>query len=119
LASEEGNSKRVLIIITKPPYTFEHPLGGLYTALALVDKGVKASILLVEDGVYCSLRGQRDGKVSFEDLLYTAHSSGVEILVLNKSLKARGLTREMLSEICKVIDDLNDVVESCDHLLCY
>jgi len=119
LASEKSRPKRALIIITKPPYAFEHPLGGLYTALALVDEGVKASVLLVEDGVYCVLRGQRGGKVSFEDLLYTAHASGVEVLVLNESLKSRGLSKELLSEVCKVVDDLDGVVEGCDHILCY
>jgi len=119
LAREGSNTKKALIIITKPPYTFEHPLGGLYTALALVDEGVEASILLMEDGVYCALRGQRGGKVSFEDLLYTAHSSGVEVLVFGGSLRARGLTRGMLNEVCKVVDNLDGVMEGYDHVLCY
>jgi sulfur relay (sulfurtransferase) DsrF/TusC family protein len=119
LAREGSNTKKALIIITKPPYTFEHPLGGLYTALALVDEGVEASLLLMEDGVYCALQEQKGGKVSFEDLLYTARSSDVEVLVFGGSLRERGLTKEMLNEVCKVVDDLDGVIEGCDHVLYY
>ena len=57
--------------------------------------------------------------MSFEDLLYTAHSSGVEVLVFGGSLRARGLTREMLNEVCEVVDNLDGVMEGYDHVLCY
>jgi sulfur relay (sulfurtransferase) DsrF/TusC family protein len=39
--------------------------------------------------------------------------------VFGGSLRARGLTREMLNEVCKVIDNLDGVMEGYDHVLCY
>lgn len=117
--TEVLKSRKALIVITKSPYTFEHSLGGVYTALALADKGVKVSLLLIGDGVYCALRGQKNEKMNFEDLLYTVHSSDILIFVCRESLKMRGLKEESLIEVCEVVDHLDDIIDEYEHLLCY
>ncbi|MEM2213726.1 MAG: DsrE family protein [Candidatus Nezhaarchaeales archaeon] len=116
---DSSNSKKVLIIITKPPYAFEHSLGGAYMALAIADKGMRVSLLLMEDGVYCALKGQRSETISFEDLLYAIHSSGIPILIYNESLAIRGLKEEFLMEVCRVISNIDNVIDDCDYLLYY
>lgn len=111
--------RKTLVIVTKPPYTSEHALGGIYTALALADKGLKVTLLLIDDGVYCAVKGQRSEKVNFEDLLYTAYSSGILVLVHEDSLKKRGLEPTVILEVCRIVSSLEEPLDEYDHILRY
>ncbi|RLG52006.1 MAG: sulfur reduction protein DsrE [Thermoproteota archaeon] len=93
----------LLVVLTKPPYGREDALGAAYTALACAEKGISSTLLLVGDGVYAAMRGQRPQGPSIEDLLYASYPD-VKLLVDGKSMEERGIRRDELVEHAKVAD---------------
>ncbi|NMC58297.1 MAG: hypothetical protein GYA51_02720 [Candidatus Methanofastidiosa archaeon] len=43
-------------ITDKPPYGYEDAFGGIYVAIACLDKGVEADVVLMGDGVCAALK---------------------------------------------------------------
>ena len=97
----------VVIVITKVPYGHESVYGGLYTAIACLERDLPATVILLGDGVYSAMKGQDSeilGYPCIEDLFYTL-SPKVKIYVHEKSMIERGIERDRLIEIVEVIDD--------------
>jgi len=52
-----------LIIVDKAPYGYEHTFSGFYVAIACLNKGMDADVLLVGDGIYAAIKNQEPGEV--------------------------------------------------------
>lgn len=109
--------KSVLVIIDKAPYGRENALGGLYIAIACLDKGFRTDVLLMDDGVYAALNYQNpEESINYPDigeLMYSVFPQG-KIFVHVDSLIQRGLDDHDLIEIVEMIEDklLFDVISS-------
>lgn len=109
--------KSVLVIMDKAPYGRENALSGVYAAIACLDKGFTADILLIEDGVYTALENQNSENAinypNIGELMYSVFPQG-KIYVHADSLIQRGLDYHDLIEITELIEDksLYDVIKS-------
>lgn len=52
--------KKIGIIITHAPYGHEDAFAGLYVGVAALSKGMQATVLLLENGVYTAIKEQGD-----------------------------------------------------------
>ena len=97
-----------MIVITKVPYGHESVYGGLYTAIACLERNLPAIVILLGDGVYSAMKGQASnenlGYPCIEDLFYTL-APKVKIYVHEKSMTERGIERDRLIEIVEAIED--------------
>ncbi len=111
-----------LIIIDKAPYGYENALSGIYIAIAGLDKGIQADILLMGEGVYSALKDQSSEKTigypSVGELTYSIFPEGNLFIHLN-SLTQRGIEYGDLVEIAELIDDktLYNLSKSKNHII--
>lgn len=111
-----------LIIIDKAPYGHENALSGIYIALAGLDKGIHADILLIGDGVYAALKDQSPEKTieypSVGELIYSIFPEGNLFIHLD-SLTQRGIEYGELVEIVEIVDDktLYNILKSKNHII--
>ncbi len=109
--------KSVMIVIDKAPYGRENALGGLYVAIACLDRDFSADVLLLDDGVYAALACQNSEESihypNIGELMYSVFPQG-KIFVHVDSLIQRGLDYNDLIEITEIIEDksLYDVMQS-------
>ncbi len=93
--------KTYVFIITKTPYEGEYALSTINLAVAIKNTCSNCRVVIVfsGDGVYCLKKNQRTKSFSIEDLVYIAHSVGVEVYYLGK----RGLKN--IIELAKPISE--------------
>jgi len=98
----------VVILVTSAPYGHENTYGGLYTAIASLDLGLRTVVVLTGDGVYSALKGQSAeksiGYPTIGDLFHRIHP-GAKIYAESSSLKERGLGKTDLIEIVEPVED--------------
>lgn len=111
-----------LIIIGKAPYGHENALSGIYVAIAGLDKGIHADILLIGDGVYSALKDQSSEKTigypSVGELSYSIFPEG-NLFIHLASLTQMGIEYGDLVEIAELIDDktLYNLSKSKNHII--
>jgi len=114
--------KSVLIVIDKAPYGRENALGGLYIAIACLDRDFSADVFLFDDGVYAALDCQKSEESinypNIGELMYSVFPQG-KIYVHVDSLIQRGLDDYDLIQIADIIDDktLYDVIKSKNKII--
>jgi len=115
----------ILIMITKAPYGRENVYGGLYTAIACLERKLSVTVVLVNDGVYSAMKGQASYKTlgypNIEDLFYALFPPA-KIFVDQSSMDERGIQKEDLIEIVEVIDEeelLNRIREHGEAIITY
>lgn len=114
--------KSILVVIDKAPYGRENALGGIYIAIACLDRDFSADILLFDDGVYAALDCQKSEESikypNIGELMYSVFPQG-KIYVHADSLIQRGLDDHDLIEIAEFIDDkmLYDVIKSKNKVI--
>ncbi len=107
----------LLVLVNKAPYGHENALGGLYVAIACLDNGIDADILLIDDGVYAALDDQNSefaiNYPNIGELMYSVFPQG-KIFVHVDSLIQRGLDYPDLIDIVEIVDDksLYEIVKS-------
>ncbi len=107
----------VLIIVDKAPYGYEDTFSGFYVAIACLNRGMKADVLLVGDGVYSAIKNQEPGgSVNYPkvgELSYLVFPEG-SIFVHKESMQDRGIEEDDLVEAAQIIDDtkLYEIISS-------
>jgi tRNA 2-thiouridine synthesizing protein C len=107
----------VLIIIDKAPYGWEDAFSGFYVAIACLNRELDADVLLIGDGVYAALEGQKPEETikypSVEDLTYLIFPEG-SLFVHRKSMEDRGIVEDDLVEAAQYVDDeeLYEIIKS-------
>ena len=98
----------VLIIVDKAPYGYEDTFSGFYVAIACLNRGMKADVLLLGDGVYSAIKDQEPGgRVDYPkvgELSYLVFPEG-SIFVHKESMQDRGIEEDDLVEAAQIIND--------------
>ena len=101
----------VLIIVDKAPYGYEDTFSGFYVAIACLNRGMNADVLLVGDGTYAAMKDQKPGgSVDYPnvgELSYLVFPEG-RIFVHLESMQDRGIVEDDLVEAAQIIND-NDL----------
>ena len=99
-------AKSVLVLITKSPYGLEEAFAGLRLALAMGVNGMKASVLMTEDGVYNAVGTQKPEIVKMPSNIEATkelYDFEVPVYVVKEDLAARGIPESKLFEGLKPI----------------
>ncbi|MEM2900730.1 MAG: DsrE family protein [Thermoplasmata archaeon] len=107
----------MLVIITKPPYGLEDAFAGLRFALSTVSNGMPTTVIMLDDGVFNAIKGQKSSAISMpsnEDAISDLAGLEVPILVARESFEKRNLSYEKLNGFCKMINEneLKEVVKN-------
>ncbi|HMK53582.1 MAG TPA: DsrE family protein [Methanobacteriaceae archaeon] len=106
-----------IIIIDKAPYGWEDSFSGYYVAIACLNRDLDADVLLMGDGVYSALDGQKPQETlkfpNVGELAYLIFPEG-NIFVHKESMEKRGINEGELVEAVQIIDDLElfEILES-------
>lgn len=93
---------KTLIIISKPPSS--RVIDGFYTALGIIGE-VEVNILLIDDGVYRAIKGQKGLNMSsVEDCIYSLYPEA-RVYAYKFSLVSRSVKPIEMVEIVKTIDE--------------
>ena len=98
----------ILIIVDKAPYGYEDTFSGFYVAIACLNRGMDADVLLVGDGIYAAIKNQvPGGSVNYPnvgELSYLVFPEG-NIFVHLESMLERGVEEDNLVEAAQIIND--------------
>jgi sulfur relay protein TusC/DsrF len=114
-------AQSILFLITRAPYGVEEAFAGLRMALAFAVNGVKTSVVMMEDGVYNAVAGQKAEVLkmpSNADATKELFDFEAQVHVVREDLKERGVAEDALLEGVKVIsrDNLRKLVIDHDVL---
>ncbi len=96
---------KLLLVLSKDPYTTETPDLVLDIGLNAKEKGNEVALYLVEDGVTAARNGE------FGKRLTSAHKKGIRIYADDKAVLSRSLTGKMVGGVeIKEIGTLLDFI---------
>ena len=113
--------KKILFMITKAPYGTSSAGEGFRAATALAGMDLDVTILLIEDGVFAALKGQKAETIGMKQLLEAIESAkeyGAKVLVHSESLKRRGIGQSEIADV-QIIDTqgLADLLQNFESTL--
>jgi sulfur relay (sulfurtransferase) complex TusBCD TusD component (DsrE family) len=98
-------NKKMTYLIATPPYDKIGAYTGARIALTSAMDGHKVSVVLMEDGVYCALKGMETTQFfKTVQILQDFKGAGGTILVCGLCLKERGIATTSLIDGCEVVD---------------
>lgn len=109
--------KSVFIIVDKAPYGYEDTFSAFYVAIACLNKGMHADVLLLGDGIYSAIKEQKPGgSVNYPnvgELSYLIFPEG-SVYIHKGSMDDRGVTENDLVEAVDVVNDsrLREIIKS-------
>ena len=109
----------MLVLITRAPYGLEDAFAGLRLALAMGVNGMSVSVVMVEDGVYNAVAGQKPEAVrmpSNKEATVELYDFDVPVHVVREDLSERGLSEESVFDGLKMVERaaLKDMVSTND-----
>jgi len=110
-------TETVTIILNEAAYGKERAWNALRLAMAMMTKGVKVNVFLLEDGVTVAKKGQRppEGYYNLEKMLAQLVQNGARVRACTTCLQARGLSQNDLVpgvEVGKLLDLVEWIRES-------
>src|SRR5574341_2671572 len=84
---------RLLLVLSKDPYTTETPDLALDIGLKAKEKGNDVALYLVEDGVTAARKSE------FGNKLAAAHKKGIKIYADDKAVLSRSLTDKLVGAV--------------------
>ncbi len=100
-------AESMLVLVTKPPYGLEDAFAGLRLGLAMAVNGMTVSVVMLEDGVYNAVAGQKPdavGMPSNVDATTELYDFDVSVYVVKEDLAERGLADATTVEGLKSVD---------------
>ncbi|MDP3103808.1 MAG: DsrE family protein [Candidatus Methanoperedens sp.] len=85
--------RKLLLVLSKDPYTTETPDLVLDIGLNAKEKGNEVALYLIEDGVTAARNGE------FGKRLTAAHKKGIKIYADDKAVLSRSLTGKMVGGV--------------------
>lgn len=112
-------AKSILVLITRPPYGLEEAFAGLRLALAMSVNGMKATVLMLEDGVFNAVSTQKPEAVKMPsniDATKDLYDFESQVFVVKEDLEARGIAESKLFEGLKAIgaDEVKELLVEHD-----
>lgn len=103
---------KLLMVLSKDPYTTETPDLVLDIGLNAKDKGNDVSLYLVEDGVTAARKSE------FGNKLAAAHKKGIKVYADDKAVLSRALTNKLVGGVeIKEIGTLLDFIMNSDRVV--
>jgi tRNA 2-thiouridine synthesizing protein D len=107
----------VTIVINEAAYGKERAWNALRLAMAMMTRGIKVNIFLLEDGVTVAKKGQRppEGYYNLEKMLTQLIQNGANVRACSTCLQARGMSQNELvlgAEVGKMLDLVEWIKES-------
>ena len=110
--------KKLLVIVTKPPYSREEPFGAISFAGTGPAADVSTGVVFSGEGVYNAVKNQitldyfKVGENSYstpniEKLIKDMNDVGVSFFALDKDIKERCIESDELIEAVKIINEEN------------
>ncbi len=98
-------TKKFTFIVATPPYDKTGAFTAVRVGLTAVMEEIETTIILMEDGVYCGVKGQKSTQF-FQVLgvLQDFLEAGGKLLVCGLCIKERGIPEESLIDGAEVID---------------
>ena len=95
---------KLTFLISKPPYDKNNAFTGARIAVASKMDDHEVNVVLIEDGIYCGVKGQETGdETSAVELLEHLVELGNEIQVCGMCAKRRGIKEDGMIDGCKWI----------------
>ena len=92
-------------LISKPAFDKIASFTGARIALQSIVEGNEATVILMEDGIYCGVQAQESKDFfNISELLENFLGMGGKVLVCGMCIKERGIPKESLLEGCEIID---------------
>ena len=94
--------RKIVILIRSPPHGAANLGEGIRAAIALPDKDIETTIVLMGDAVFAALKGQVTdaiGATSLDEPILKAKEFGARLVVHMESLQQRGIGKEELLEV--------------------
>ena len=98
----------IVIIITMAPYGREDSFNGLYLPIVTIAEQIKTEVLLIEDGVFCALKGERAKDMSYPSVSELVSSTLIldgKVYADTISCGVRGVKRDELIERVELVSD--------------
>ena len=99
-------AQSVMFLITRAPYGVEEAFAGLRMALAFAVNGAKTSVVMMEDGVFNAVGGQKPDILkmpSNADATKELYDFDVQVCVVREDIEERGIPEGKLIEGVKVV----------------
>ena len=96
----------IVLVITSAPYGLEGSFGCLYLSFPILAKKMCVDVLLVGDGVYCGLKGQKAAIIDYpnvSELLENISLLDGNVYVEKESCKERGVREAELLPNVEVV----------------
>ncbi len=116
----DEKKKRLGILVTAGPYTFQHIDTAYFIAKNAVEKGIEVNIFLFIDGVIAlSSKIKSPGERHIPTMLRELASKGVKIVGCGDCAQYRSILKENLFPEMKIagIATLAEMVENCDRFI--
>ncbi len=117
--------KKSLILIRTAPYGEASPAEGFRVIMTLPAMGVETTALVMDDGVYCLVRGGEAARVGWRANLSETFAQTREydarLLVHGPSLQIRGVREDEIIEHEGIVGeaDLDGLLQESDVLLAF
>jgi sulfur relay (sulfurtransferase) complex TusBCD TusD component (DsrE family) len=93
------------LLISKPPFDKISSFTGARIAVAAKMEDSDVTVILMEDGVYCGMKGQESKEFfKISELLENLLELGGKVLVCGMCIKERGIPKELLIKGAEIID---------------
>lgn len=110
-----GQVDSVMVVVTKAPYGTSLAAEGFRCAIGCAGMDIKTTLVLVDDGVFCALKGQDPSAIDMKSMgeaMASAASYGIDLLVCKESLDERGIGPESL--VAGRVVSLAEVADAMD-----
>lgn len=94
--------KRIMVLIRSAPHGTTNVGEGLRAGIALAGMDLETTIVLMNDAVFASLKGQDPnaiGTTPLDDSILNAKQFGARLIVHQESMRQRGLSKDDLMEV--------------------
>ena len=102
--------KKLIVLITHPPFGHENTFAGLYVALASLSKGIDVYVVMNCDGAFTALKGEGDtmktlNLPSIKEQIANILELGGKCCVHRDSAEKRGVQEKDVFKGIEMIDD--------------
>ena len=116
-------AKRILILDRRPPYGTVFAVEGFLAGIAMRSMDLPTDLVLMDDGVWCAVKGQKPEGISQQPVEAALASAGefeLRLSVHKESLEERGIDPGKLVK-AEIIDDeaLAGLVKSADAIMTF
>ncbi len=115
---------KLAVILTKPPYGDIQAAEAVRHAMGALSEDIEVTLVLVDDGVFLTKKGQDVGNSGYTDLAEAVTDlmdMGCDVLVEKVSLREVGLDTDDILDNIKVVNgyEISETVKEADKTMIF